>query len=175
MAFNHSMFNTINHATSHNQSLSHPARSHDMSPRSHDPQAPPPPPSSLPHDPQSPPPPPASFAAPLRLSQPLAAIGRDPSLREPSASRRPSRPSPWESRCRCPWLRESSASRSPSRSVGEAPQVAALRHGRAGAAEPPSVACRGRARSPPLLPQVRRRLAPPCNTVLRFVLFIVFP
>ncbi|XP_044367443.1 translation initiation factor IF-2 [Triticum aestivum] len=56
------------------------------------------------------------------------------------------RPSPGESRCRCPWLRESSASRSASRAVGEAPQVAALRHGRAGAAEPPFVARRGRAR-----------------------------
>ncbi|XP_044432445.1 uncharacterized protein [Triticum aestivum] len=77
------------------------------------------------------------------------------------------RPSPWESWCRCPWLRESSASRSLSHAVGEAPQVAALRHGRAGATEPPSVVRRGRARFPPLLPQVRRRLAPPHNTVLR--------
>ncbi|XP_044412525.1 formin-like protein 20 [Triticum aestivum] len=80
----------------------------------------------------------------------------------PAAGRRPSRGESW---CRCPLLQESLASHSPSRAVGEAPQVAALRHGRAGAAEPPSVARRGRARSPPLLPQVRRRLAPPRNVV----------
>uniref|UniRef100_A0A453K1F8 Uncharacterized protein n=4 Tax=Aegilops tauschii subsp. strangulata TaxID=200361 RepID=A0A453K1F8_AEGTS len=41
---------------------------------------------------------------------------------------------------RRPSLRESPASRSPSRAGGEPPQVAALRHGRAGAAEPPPVA-----------------------------------